>query len=77
MRRRSDCTPSPQPRSWKTQTTKSTVGQMSLQEVHCQADLALSGEGPGMVASADPRDVGTQREPYELTPYGPPRTEDV
>ena len=69
--------PTPQPRSWKTQTTKSTVGQMSLQEVHCQADLVPSGEGPGTVASADPRDVGTQREPLEPTPYGLPRIEDA
>ena len=69
--------PTPQPRSWKTQTTESMVGQTSPQEVRRQADLAPSGEGLGMVASADPRDVGTQREPLESTPYGPPRTEDV
>ena len=50
---------------------------MSPQEVCHQADLVPSGEGPGMVASADPGDVGTQREPLEPTPYGPPRTEDV
>ena len=30
-----------------------------------------------MVASADPGDVGTRREPLEPTPYGPPRTGDV
>ena len=69
--------PTLQPRSQKTQTTESTVGQMSPQEVCHQADLAPSGEEPGMVASADPRDVGTQREPLEPMPYGPPRTEDV
>ena len=50
---------------------------MSLQEVRCQADLAPSREGLGMVASADPGDVGTQRELLEPRPYGPPRTEDV
>ena len=69
--------PTPQPRSWKTQTTKSTVGWTSLQEVPRQADLVPSGEGPGMVASTDPRDIGTQREPLEPTPYEPPRIEDV
>ena len=69
--------PTPQPRSRKTQTTKSTVGRTSLQEVCCQADLVPSGEGLGTVASADPGDIGTQREPLEPTPYGPPRTEDV
>ena len=69
--------PTPQPRSQKTQTTKSTVGQMSPQEICRQADLVPSREGPGTVASADPRDVGTQREPLEPTPYGSPRTEDV
>ena len=69
--------PTLQPQSRKSQTTKSTVGRMSLQEVCCQAYLVLSGEGPGTVASADPGDVGTRREPLEPTPYGPPRTEDV
>ena len=69
--------PTLQPRSWKTQTTKSMVGQTSLQEVRCQADLVPSGEGLGTVASADPGDVGTWREPLEPTPYGPPRTEEV
>ena len=69
--------PTPQPRSWKTQATASMVGWMSLQEVCHQADLAPSGEGPGTVASADPGDVGTRREPLEPTPYGPPRTEDA
>ena len=69
--------PTPQPRSQKTQTTESTVGWMSLQEVHCQVDLVPSGEGPETVASTDPRDVDTRREPIEPTPYGPPRTEDV
>ena len=64
--------PTPQPRSWKTQTTESTVGQMGPQEIRCQADLVPSGEGPGTVASADPRDIGTHREPLEPTPYGPP-----
>ena len=69
--------PTPQPRSWKTQTTESAVGQTSPQEERHQADLVPSGEGLGTVASADPGDVGTQREPLEPTPYGPPRTEDV
>ena len=69
--------PTPQPQSRKTQTTVITVGQTSPQEVHHQADLVPSGEGPGTVASADPRDIGTRREPLEPTPYGPPRTEDV
>ena len=69
--------PTLQPRSWKTQTTKSTVGWTSQQEVRHQADLVPGGEALGTVASADPRDVGTKREPLEPTPYGPPRTEDV
>ena len=69
--------PPPQPQSWKTQTTKTMVGWTSPQEIHRQADFVPSGEGPGIVASADPRDVGTQREPLEPTPYGPPRTEEV
>ena len=53
------------------------VGRMSPQEVCHQADLAPSGEGLEMMASADPGDVDTRREPLEPTPYGPPRTEDV
>ena len=53
------------------------VGWMSLQEIRHQADFVPSGEGPGTVASADPRDIGTRREPLEPTPYGPPRTEEV
>ena len=69
--------PTPQPRSRKTQTTESTVGWTSPQEVHHQADLVPSGEGLGTVASADPGDIGPWREPLEPTPYGPPRTEDV
>ena len=69
--------PTLQPRSRKTQTTESMVGQTSPQEVHRQADLVPSGEELGTVASADPGDVGTQREPLEPTAYGPPRTEDV
>ena len=64
--------PTLQSRSQKTQTTESTVGRMSPQMVRCQADLVPSGEGPGTVASAEPGDVGTQREPLEPTPYGPP-----
>ena len=69
--------PTLQPRSRKTQTTESTVGQTSPQDVRCQADLVPSGEGPVTVASADPRDIGTRREPLEPTQYGPPRTEEV
>ena len=68
--------PTLQPQSRRTQTTKSMVGQTSLQEVHSWVDLVPSGEGPGTVASADSTDVDTQREPIEPTPYGPPRTED-
>ena len=64
--------PTPQPRSQKTQTAESMVGWMSLQVLCRQADLVPSGEGLGTLASADPRDVGTQREPLEPTPYGPP-----
>ena len=69
--------PTLQPRSWKTQTTESTVGQTSPQEVCCQAYLVPSEGGPGTVASADPVDIGTRREPLKPTPYGPPRTDDV
>ena len=69
--------PTLQPQSRKTQTTESTVGQTRPQEVRHQADLGPNGEGLGMVASADPGDIGTQREPLEPTPYGPPRTGDV
>ena len=69
--------PTPQPRSWKIQTTESMVGRTSPQEVRCQTDLVPGGEGSGTVASADPGEVGTWREPLEPTAYGPPRTEDV
>ena len=64
--------PTLQPQSWKTQTTESIVGWTSPQEVRRQADLVPSGEGLGMVASADPGDVGTQRESLEPTPYMDP-----
>ena len=76
-KRRWDCAPHTAAQITETQTTESTVGQTSPQKVRRQADLVPSGEGPGTVASADPRDVGTWKEPLEPTPYGPPRAEEV
>ena len=51
--------PTPQPRTRKTQTTKGTVGQTSPQEVCHQVDFATKEEGPGREIFAGPGDLGT------------------
>ena len=69
--------PTLQPQSWKTQTTEKESRLAESVGINHQADLVPSGEGLGTMASADPEDVGTWREPLKPSPYGPPRTEEV
>ena len=65
----------PQPR--KIRLAEGTAGQTDPQEVHHQVNFTTDKEGPGRGTCAGPGDAGTQGEPLEPTPYGPPRTEDV